>query len=249
MKKVVSISALLDTRLLGGLLFVAVLLSLGASAMSGPAPTKPTEAAAPVALAEQVFMIDDFESGSLKSPRDWWTFDIKKAAIAENKALTGGESWDVGKYSLALNGPAKNWYVGGCGTYIAKEAQDLSKYNTFSLDVFGRGAGSGTIKVELYDDDNNNWQIEQDQAKAYAPIYDDKWVYEVKVDWDGWKRVAIPIADFVDDNPNVGDDIWNPQQLNGSGGLLQLQFVCLATTDKGEVNVNPDNLMLTVSSR
>ncbi|HVN67282.1 MAG TPA: carbohydrate binding domain-containing protein [Candidatus Sulfotelmatobacter sp.] len=218
--------------------------------MGGPAPKKPeTAAAAPVALAEKVFMVDDFESGSLKSPRDWWTFDIKKAEIADNKALTGGETLNVGKYSLLLSGPAKNWYAGGCGIYIAKENQDLSKYSTFSVDVFGRGPGSGTVKVELYDDDNGNWQIEQDPAKAYAPIYDDKWVYEIKVDWDGWKRVSVPIADFVDDNPGVGDDVWNPQQTNGSGGLLQVQFVCLASTDKGEVNVNLDNVMLTAGEK
>jgi hypothetical protein len=221
----------------------------GVMAMGGPAPKKPVTAAAPVALAEKVFMVDDFESGSLKSPRDWWTFDIKKAEIADNKALTGGAKLDVGKYSLALNGPAKNWYAGGCGTYIAKEAQDLSKYNTFSIDIFGHGPGSGTVKVELYDDDNNNWQVEQDSAKAYAPIYDDKWTYEIKVDWDGWQRVAVPLADFVDDNPGVGDDVWNPAQANASGGLLQVQFVCLATTDKGGVNVNLDNIMLTTGEK
>ena len=141
---------------------------------------------------------------------------------------------------------AKSWYAGGCGSYIAKEGIDLSKYNNFVIDVYGNGAGSGTIKVELYDDDNKNWQVEQDATNGYAAIYDDKFSYEVKVDWNGWKRVSIPFADFVDENPMVGDDVWNPQQVGASGGLLQVQFVCLATSEKGKVNVNADNISLAV---
>jgi len=221
--------------------------SLPVSAWGGPAPKKP-EAKSP-ALAEKVFMIDDFESGSLKSPRDWWTFDIQKAEIAPNKDLQGGDekvAAEVGTYSLLLSGLCKNWYAGGCGTYIAKENQDLSKYSTFSIDVYGNGPGSGTLKAELYDDDNGNWQIEQDPNKNYVPIYDDKLTYEIKVDWSGWKRVAIPLSDFADENPMVGDDIWNPQQTGGSGGLLQIQFVCLGGSEKGKINFNLDNVMLTM---
>ncbi len=217
-------------------------LVAAAGAMGGPAPKKPTTG--PTLLAEKVFLIDNFESGSIKSPREWWTFDIEKAEAVSNKDLKAGESLDVGNYSLLLSGPAKNWYAGGVGTYIAKENQDLSKYSNFSLDVYGNGPGSGTLKVELYDDDNRNWQAEQDPAKNYAPIYDDKWVYEVRVDWNGWKKVSIPFADFSDDNPMVGDDVWNPAQGGGSGGLLQLQFICIAGSDKGKINYNVDNVML-----
>ena len=86
-------------------------------------------------------------------------------------------------------------------------------------------------------------------AKNFVPLYDDKWTYEVKIDWDGWKKVMIPLADFVDENPGVGDDIWNPAQTKGSGGLLQLQFVCLAGSDMGSINFNVDNVMLTVGEK
>lgn len=239
MKKILAVS-----------LFLCVCATL-VLAMGGPAPKKPaaTSTATPVAMAEKVFLIDNFESGNLKSPRDWWTFDIQRAEAADNKDYKGGEPLDVGTYSLLLKGPAKNWYCGGVGTYLAKEGQDLTKYANFQIDVFGNGPGSGTLKVELYDDDNSNWQVEQDPAKSYAPIYDDKFVYEIRVDWSGWKRLSIPLADFIDDNPVVGDDVWNPAQTAGSGGLLQLQFICIAGTDKGSVNFNVDNVMLTMGSK
>lgn len=214
-------------------------------AMGGPAPT-PKEKV--VTVKEGVLLIDDFESGSLKAPREWWTFDIRKAEIASNKTLTAGDkevAGMVGNYSLLLQGDATNWYAGGCGTYLAKERQDLSKYNSLQLDIYGNGPGSGTVKIELFDDDNKNWQVEQDPARAYAPIYDDKYVYDIRVDWNGWKREIIPLDDFVDDNPGVGDDVWNPQQVGGSGGLLQMQFICIAGTEKGSVNYNVDNVSLT----
>jgi len=229
---------------------VLILTASTVFAMGGPAPSKPE--AKPVALAEKVFLIDDFESGSLKSPREWWTFELEKAEAASNRDLKDGDEGvasEVGNYSLHLSGPAKNWYAGGCGTYLAKENQDLSKYDHFQMDVYGSGPGSGTIKIELADDDNKNWQVEQDSAKNFALIYDDKFVYEVRVDWNGWKRVSLPFADFVDDNPKVGDDIWNPQQVDGSGGLLQVQFICIASTDKGRVNYNLDNVSLTVGEK
>jgi hypothetical protein len=215
--------------------------------MGGPAPKKST---AVLGGSTGAYLIDNFESGNLHSPRDWWTFDIKTADVVSNQSYRGGDgkvASEVGKYSLLLRGTANNWYAGGAGTYLAKEGLDLSKYNSFQIDIYGNGPGSGTLKVELLDDDNNNWQCEQDPKKSYAPVYDDKFVYDIRVDWMGWKRLVIPFADFNDDNPGVGDDIWNPQQTGGSGGLLQTQFICLGGSDKGNINYNVDNICLTVN--
>jgi Surface glycan-binding protein B xyloglucan binding domain len=229
------------------------LLIAPSGAMGGPAPKPSEPAAAPATapvLAEKVFLIDNFESNSLKSPREWWTFDLQKAAPVSNKELKGGDDQvaaQVGNYSLQLSGPAKSWYVGGVGTYLAKEGQDLSKYNNIQLDVYGNGPGSGTMKIQLVDDDNNNWVVETD-PKTFMPTKDDLWSYELKVDWDGWKRVSIPFTDFILENPGAGDGIWNPQQTNGSGGLLQMQIICLASSSDGKVNFNIDNISLTMGT-
>jgi hypothetical protein len=228
------------------LVLSCLLFATTANAFGGPAPAKP-----PVG-EKGTFLIDNFESGSLKSPRDWWTFDLKKVEAGSNTVLKDGDpkvAGEVGKYSLHLAGEAKSWYAGGCGTYFAKENQDLSGYTFLSMDIYGQGEGSGTIKIELLDDDNNNWQVEQDSANGYAPTKDDKFVYSVMVDWSGWKRISVPLSDFVDDNPGVGDNIWNPTQQNGSGGLVQLQLICVTPKEKGKIDLSVDNIILSNSEQ
>ena len=194
-------------------------------------------------------MIDDFEDGDYLNNPVWWTFDNVSAKIVDNSKYQNGDSVslaEIKKYSLNISGSCTDWYCGGVGSYIAKKNVDMSRYNTFQMDVYGNGPGSGTIKIELYDDDNSNWQIEQDPKKSYAPLYDDQWVYNLVVDWRGWKRVSIPIADFTDQNPGVGDDIWNPDQNGGSGGLVQMQMVFIGPKRSGSVRMNIDNVSFAV---
>ena len=234
---------------------VLMVVVVGVSLLAAHALRRsPKKAATKASLKKKVFLIDNFESGSLRAPREWWTFDIQKAKIASNKKLKKGVlniASKVGDYSFLFSGRAKSWYAGGTGTYLAKEKQDLSKYNAFQIDIYGYGEGSGSLKIELYDDDNKNWQVEQDPKKSYAATKDDKLVYTVTVDWKGWKRLIIPLADFIDDNPYVGDDIWNPKQggSEGSGGLLQLQLICIAGSEKGKIKYNLDNIALTESGK
>jgi hypothetical protein len=201
----------------------------------GPAPDS-TGSSAP----SGAFLIDDFENGNYSDP-EWWKFDNIMLNAVDNSSYGGG---DVGKYSLRMKGMASNWYVGGCGTYLAKPKTNYSAYNAFQMDVYGNGPGSGTLQIELYDDDNGNWQVEQDPKKAYMPIYDDKLQRQIVINWKGWKTLTLPFADFDDANPNVGDDIWNPNQNGGSGGFLQIQLIALGPKKSGNVNFNIDNVML-----
>jgi len=216
-------------------------LSFLVCGFGGPAPE--TTASEPPSGA---YLIDDFENGNYTSP-EWWKFDNVKLSIASNSSYKGGEAGIdqlVGKYSLKITGTATNWYAGGCGTYFAAPKTNYSAYDSFQIDVYGNGPGSGTLKIELFDDDNGNWQVEQDPKNNYAPVYDDKLKFEINISWKGWKRLILPFADFEDINPQVGDDIWNPEQKGGSGGFLQIQLICIGPKKDGQVNFNIDNVML-----
>ena len=202
------------------LVFLAATLGL---AMAGPA------AKVPQSVSNGILILDDFEDGNFLKAPEWWVFDNVNLTITADRRLR-------------VAGKAADWYVGGMGTYLYSGERDLSKYQTLTMDVYGTGPDSGIVKIELYDDDNNNEQIEQDPKKGYTPVYDDRFVHELKVTWSGLKKVSIPFSDFVDNNPGQGDNVWNPQQMKGSGGLLQMQLIFMATSKTGKVDLTIDNI-------
>ena len=210
-----------------------------AGAMGGPVPK-----AQPVG-----YLIDNFESGNFGVNPAWWVFDkISPEAVSTTGLLDGDPlvAREAGKYSLLIKGATRTeWYAGGMGVYFARPGQDLSQYRNLQMDIYGFGPGQGTLKIELYDDDNNNWDLEQNTMEAYAPLYDDRFAAELTVDWMGWKRVVIPFANLKDENAGVGDDFWNPVQGGKSGGLLQMQFICISSRKIGTLQYAVDNIRLT----
>lgn len=222
-------------------LFIICAISISAFGMGGPAQAGGD--------MPNIYLFDTFEDGNYSTSPEWWKFDNIALHVVDNSDYPEGDPnslSNIGNYSISITGTCTDWYCGGLGVYTAKKGMDMSKYNTFMMDVYGNGPGSGTVKIELNDDDNGNWVPEQDPKKNFANMYDDKWIYNLTVDWRGWKRVQIPIADFVDENPGIGDDIWNPSQEGGSGGLIQMQLIFIGAKRAGSIRMNLDNIGLAV---
>jgi len=176
-------------------------------------------------------VIDDFDDGNVSTSPEWWVFD--KVLLSFDEVKGYGES------TLFVKGKTNNWYVGGIGTYLAKSA---SEYNTLCISIFGQGEGSGKIKIQLYDDDNNTTQLEQDEK--WEPIADDRFEYEIDVNWLGWKDLRLPISSFKDTNNGIGDDKYNPGIENGSGGLLHFQMIFNTALQSGKIDMKVDNIKL-----
>ena len=219
-----------------------------ACGFGGPAPAASsggTSSGGSSGISSGVYLIDDYEDGDFSAAPEWWRFDNATVAAADNSLYQTGDAAvaaAVGKYSMNISGTSTDWYVGGMGTYLAKKNNDLGNYNAVQMDIFGNGPGSGTIKIELVDDDKGNWQVEQDSKGV--PVDDDKFAYNLTVDWRGWKRVAIPFSDFVIDNPGHGDGVLDVAQKDGKGGLLQMQLIFISPKKAGAVNYNIDNISL-----
>ncbi len=175
--------------------------------------------------------LEDFSSGALGA--QWWRF----GALQERFLVP--DAPEVGPKVLLLDGQATDWYVGGRGMYVGKDA---SAYQGIAFWVLGSGADSGIVKVQLFEDDNGNAQVEQDHQ--YRPTKDDLLEYELKVDWTGWKHVTVPFSDFKDVNPGVGNDVWDPFLLKGSIGLVQVQFIYIAASPKGTVHAGLGTIRL-----
>lgn len=176
-------------------------------------------------------VIDDFDDGNVSASPEWWVFD--KVILSFDEVKGYGES------TLFVKGKTSNWYVGGLGTYLAKDA---AEYNYVAISVFGEGENSGKIKIQLYDDDNNTTQLEQDEK--WEPTADDRFEYEVDVNWLGWKDLEIPVSSFKDTNTGIGDDTYNPNIDNGSGGLLHFQLIFNSPYESGEIDMKIDNIKM-----
>jgi hypothetical protein len=201
--------------------------------------TSPTPATSPaVPGVTQEMIIDNFDDADVTLAPSWWLFDRVRVAFPEAPEKKHG------LYYLKVTGKAEGYYVGGMGTYIAKDA---SGFDTWVMDVLGNGPGTGTIKIQMLDDDNGNYQVEQDSK--YEPLYDDRVEYELPVTWTGWQTVEIPFNKFVDTNPGLGDDVFNPEQKNGSGGLIQAQLIFLTQSPTANLNVGIDNVRLIKKSQ
>lgn len=201
-----------------------------------PAPASTAQPAATGVVQEIV--IDNFDDADMTTAPNWWIFDRVQTTFPEATEKRQG------LYVLKLTGKADGYYVGGIGTYVAK---DVSELDTLAIDVQGNGPGTGTIKIQLFDDDNGNYQIEQDSK--YEPLYDDRLEYELPVTWTGWQTIEIPLNKFVDTNPGIGDDILNLDQKNGSAGLTQVQMVFLTVNPTANLNVSIDNIRLIKKSQ
>ncbi len=154
--------------------------------------------------------------------KQWWHFDrLNCTWLPEAVSETF-----LGPHSLELRGQIQGWYGGGLGTYLGMDARG---YTHLSLNVFGYGPGSGILKIELVDDDNKNYRADVNAQKPGTGDQDDVLTYALPVTWQGWKHINIPLLAFSDANPGAGDDLWNPSQWLGSGGLLQMQWIALGS--------------------
>jgi len=184
------------------------------------------------------YIIDDFEDGDLTQVSKWWQFGKIEVTLNDNE---NNPFEGLGKKSLSLKGNTKGWYIGGVGTTVGIDA---TVYNTLKLLVQGVGKNSATLMVELYDDDNGNSIIEKSNRNPSLPLFDDKFVYSLNVDWEGWKVVMIPLNRFVDGNHKLGNDIFDPSTENGSGGLVQIQFILASYKKEGYAQIEIDQVKL-----
>ena len=188
------------------------------------------------------YLIDNNENGKADK---WYRFGELRMMIDNNTSPEAGVrdviAESCGEYSLKLKGRANNWFAGGIGTDLNVDA---SPFTRMQMDVYGSGS-RGKIKIEVFDDDNRNFSLEQDPARDWLATKDDKWVAEVPILGKGFTRISIPFSAFILENPGCGDGIWNPDQKDGSGGLLKIQLILLTGKEQGEVEANIDNLLLT----
>ena len=229
--------------MIGPMIWIRTLIVTTLIAMTVPLMAQARVATASVASRNanvtNNYVIDDFKDGEILANPTWWTFGELALSVAPNSEAS--ESDYVGRQALRFQGKSKHHYVGGIGTYLAL---DGTRFSAVECIIYGTGKESGRIKIELYDDDNKNFVIEPSPFVSGRVAFDDRFVYEFPVNWEGWKKVTLPLSMFYDDNPKIGDDIWNPDQKNWSGGLVQMQLIASSTPRRGKIDFKLDSIRL-----
>lgn len=191
-----------------------------------------TYSGAALAEADRNVLIDDFERTA--GCPGWWNF----GAVQVERSVDAGTTNRI----LQVRGEAPGMFAHGLGLYLSR---DLEARRTLEVDVRGHGPESGRLRIELADDDNGNWEIEKAPPR-YAALHDDRFVYEVDVDWTGWRRLSVPLSAFSDDNPGIGNGVFDPARDLTSGGLLELQLLFApARGGNDQVRIDLDNLRWT----
>ena len=164
---------------------------------------------------------------NLTDYRNWWHFGT---IIINTKNVTEKKKY-LGSTAMAVSATSQNWYAGGFGVYID---EDVEYFGSLKLVIHSSKTDGGRLRIELYDDDNNN-QVVDINKQTKQPDKDDVFIYDIALNWKGWKVITIPIKNFSDNNPESGDNIWNPSQLFGSAGLIQMQFIVMSGKNKSEI--------------
>jgi len=195
-------------------------------------------------------LIDDFNEGDLS----WYTWDIdgwSEVSIAIRQEFESPVKYlrvvisGVNDYVTAPSCP------GGFGVYAGKSVTSdqylCFKYRNPKLMGWHKGNDHFRfsnflmhyLQVQLIDDDNGNYDAEADTTDGYVFTQDDQFIfagyqyidpddpeYDDKTNhtFEEWSEVVIPLSKFIDINPGIGDDVFNPDQELGSGGLLTVQF-------------------------
>lgn len=192
----------------------------------------------PLHAAKKTLVIDNFEDGNLTEKPQWFAVGDAQAAVQKTDKI---EFQHLEDYALRLKGETDIYFIGGIGAFLGFNAQP---YNYIKMLIRGRGTKTGSLQIELFDDDNNNRVLERHPAVPSATAYDDKFIYTLDINWAGWKVIIIPINRFRDDNPNIGDNIYNPNTRNGSGGLLQMQILAFSAEESGNIDIQIDSIKM-----
>ena len=120
----------------------------------------------------EVYMIDTFSDGTYLEKPKWWRFGSLYLSIEKNKKE---DVKFLTRNALRFQGATNKWYVGGCGTYLGIDSMD---YNAVKLVVFSRKKDLSMLRIELYDDDNGNHEVDMDLTGTKA-VEDDVFIYNV----------------------------------------------------------------------
>ena len=138
---------------------------------------------------------------------------------------------------------------------VADTAKNLSSTNPndfyFNIYIKGYGKANTTIELKAYEVDSAESKLDLFNIIKAGYVYttaqqgtNDGWIYDIVVDWEGWKLVSIPYNKFRAANDLAfggnGNRIKEPWKITG----LAVSLLAFPTVNV-EVEADVDNIVLT----
>ncbi|MDP5171283.1 MAG: glycan-binding surface protein, partial [Bacteroidia bacterium] len=174
-------------------------------------------------------LVNDFDGGGLRAETNKWVFRGSINQNASNAVQSSNPDPFSGNF-LHLTGTDNlniSW-IGGAQNHVGFPGE--------TFETFGISTSANNTILEF--DANSN-------GKAYTNIIlillekdgsPNDFTYEMKVDWSGWKHVAVPLNRFKD----LNDAIVNPTKVR----VIKVHMIDKGGTKK-ELEINIDNLTFT----
>ncbi len=166
------------------------------------------------------FLVDDFEGGN--DTTQFSSFYIDAADLGGgntgNNGYTGEKNQGRASYHMYGIDANNNTYIGSCNTPTLNDI----KLNTFTvtdpnelffnLYIFGTGRSNTTVSVITFENDS-----EYAPGATFDQSTNDKYIYQIGVDWTGWKLVSFRYSGFRKPNTGggLGNNRLNPERISG----------------------------------
>ncbi|MEM9933041.1 MAG: choice-of-anchor D domain-containing protein [Bacteroidota bacterium] len=188
-------------------------------------------------------VFDDMEHGD-PSPNNngWFYFGGGEGGGTFGPTTTDLPPKNGGIYALSSSWTSNNGGVGFFGGFGRTNPTDLTDATHFNFWINPAVDEIYNLEINLQDDDNG------DNDAPFPLVADDEFWYILGVGGDdsevtpggGWQLVSIPFTDFVDKNPNVGNDILDgiPTSEGGNGALINVVIAVVTETTTATFNTD-----------
>ncbi|OGI07378.1 MAG: hypothetical protein A2Y40_10895, partial [Candidatus Margulisbacteria bacterium GWF2_35_9] len=180
-------------------------------------------------------IIDNYEDANLSTQPSW--------TPADGLVITASNEGSTGNYSLKATNHATNYYGGYMSAYVGDKDTNWAAYNYVHLVINNQGKKGDKLKIEIFDNDNNNYEINT----GAGLLGDDKFAYEFSIPNNQWKDIYIPYSVFTDINSATGDNTLNLAPANSYPGVLMIGFAISSVSQNADVKMLIDQIDLTTA--
>ncbi|MEL7121084.1 MAG: glycan-binding surface protein, partial [Bacteroidota bacterium] len=170
-------------------------------------------------------LVNDFDGNGLRAETSKWIF-VGSINQNSNNAIQSADPEPINGNFLKLSGRDDlgiNW-IGGAENH----SWDTDQFQTFGITT---DANNTLVEMDIHNNGRDNTNIILVLLEREGSTND--FTHQIKVDWDGWQRISIPLNRFQD----LNDFIVDPTKIR----TLKIHLIDAEDSNES-LEVNVDNI-------